>query len=84
MPPNPAGRLYGVRMTTTEADSTPEFKPPTCSICQRARTMGEGAHKMDAYDYNPMQVITGQPLGWYSGDDGEVCPEDMEQSVRGQ
>lgn len=44
---------------------------PRCSICGRERTIA------DAYDYNPLQVITGQPLGWYSGDDGEVCPEDM-------
>lgn len=51
-----------------------------CSLCQRERT-GEG---MDAYDYNPMQVINGQPLGWYSGEDGEICPEDMTKMVRNQ
>jgi hypothetical protein len=39
---------------------------------------------MDSYDYNPLQVITGQPLGWYSGDDGEVCPECMTATIRGQ
>jgi hypothetical protein len=37
---------------------------------------------MDAYDYNPIQVVTGRPFGWYSGDDGEVCPEDMEKMIR--
>ena len=52
---------------------------PTCSICKRERTL-EG---MDAYDYNPIQVVTGKPLGWYSGEDGEICPEDMERSLRG-
>lgn len=31
----------------------------------------------DAYDYNPIQVVTGQRLGWYSADDGEMCPECM-------
>jgi hypothetical protein len=25
--------------------------------------------------------MTGQPLGWYSGDDGEICPEDMERAM---
>ena len=39
---------------------------------------------MDAYDYNPLQVITRQPLGWYSGDDGELCPECMTKTMRGE
>ena len=50
---------------------------PTCSACGRERTLN------DAYDYNPIQVMTGQSLGWYSGDDGEVCPEDMTKMLRG-
>ena len=58
-----------------------DFQLPTCSICRRTRTLGDGEHPMDAYDYSPMQVITGQPLGWYSGDDGEVCPEDMAKTM---
>lgn len=45
--------------------------PPSCSICRRERTLA------DAYDYNPIQVVTGKPLGWYSGDDGEVCQQCM-------
>jgi hypothetical protein len=28
-------------------------------------------------EYNAIQAITGQPLGWYSGDDGEFCPDDI-------
>lgn len=56
---------------------------PTCGMCGRQRTAGDPAHPMDAYDYNAVQVITGQPLGWYSGDDGEVCPEDMTEMLRG-
>jgi hypothetical protein len=39
---------------------------------------------MDAYDYNPIQVVTGKPLGWYSGDDGEICPEDIAKLIRRQ
>jgi hypothetical protein len=57
-----------------------EIKTPACSLCRRERTF----NGMDAYDYNPMQVITGQPLGWYSGEDGELCPECMTKTLRNQ
>jgi len=50
---------------------------PVCGACQRERTI------QDAYDYNPLQVVTGLPLGWYSGDDGEMCPECMTKMLRG-
>ena len=57
---------------------------PKCGSCQRERSLGDSAeHAMDAYDYTPMQVVTGQPFGWYSGDDGEVCPECMTTMLRG-
>lgn len=61
-----------------------EFTPPVCSACQRKRTVAAAEHPMDAYDYNPVQVLTGSPLGWYSGDDGEVCPECMTKMLRNQ
>lgn len=54
-----------------------------CLMCQRERTLGTSEHPMDAYDYNPLQVVTGRPLGWYSGDDGEICPECMTETIRG-
>jgi hypothetical protein len=60
-----------------------EIKIPKCTICKRERTAGDGEHKMDMYDYNPMQVINNAALGWYSGDDGQLCPEDMEKMIRG-
>jgi len=60
------------------------FATPMCSVCKRRRTVGDPEHPMDSYDYSPVQVITGQPFGWYSGDDGEVCPEDMTKMVRNQ
>lgn len=60
-----------------------EFSKPKCSMCQRERTVGDPEHKMDVYDYTPLQAITGAPFGWYSGDDGQVCPEDMEKTIRG-
>lgn len=47
-------------------------------MCQRERTLE------DAYDYNPIQVITNKPLGWYSGDDGEVCPQCMAKILERQ
>lgn len=56
---------------------------PTCAMCKRQRTLGDDEHPMDAYDYNPIQAMTGRPLGWYSGDDGEVCPECMTRTIRG-
>lgn len=42
-----------------------------CSMCGRERTLN------DVNDYNPLQVIMAAPLGWYSGDDGEVCGDCM-------
>lgn len=49
-----------------------------CSSCGRERTL------MDVNDYNPLQAIMGAPLGWYSGDDGEVCPECMTKMLSRQ
>ena len=40
---------------------------PKCQMCGRERTLS------DTYDYNPLQVVMGDPLGWYSADDGEIC-----------
>jgi hypothetical protein len=53
---------------------------PKCGMCGRERTL-QGA---DVNDYTPLQVIAGAPLGWYSGDDGEVCPEDMTNIINNQ
>jgi hypothetical protein len=59
---------------------------PKCSGCGRERTMGGAGseHPMDAYDYSPLQVLTGSAVGWYSGDDGELCPEEMQAALNGQ
>lgn len=54
-------------------DATGLAEPPKCGMCPRERT------PQDALDYSPIQVVTRQPLGWYSGDDGEICPECMAQ-----
>lgn len=40
----------------------------TCDQCGKTRT--------DEPDYNLMQPIMGNPLGWYSSEDeGNLCPE---------
>lgn len=51
---------------------------PVCGMCKRERTLE------DAYDYHPIQVVTGKPLGWYSDDDGELCPECMTKLLANQ
>ena len=53
-----------------------EVKVSQCGICHRLRTT--------EHDYSPFQVLMGQPLGWYSADDGEICPEDMTKTIRDQ
>lgn len=40
-----------------------------CDDCGKTRT--------NEPEYSALQALTGQPLGWYSGDDGEICPADM-------
>lgn len=45
-----------------------------CDECGKVRT--------NEPDYSAIQVIMGQPLGWYSGDDAEICPEDMDKTLR--
>jgi len=46
-------------------------EPVTCCVCNRERTPQD-------VDYSPLQVMTNQPCGWYSGDDGEICGHDMD------
>lgn len=50
---------------------------PTCNSCGRART------DEDVLNYDPFQVVTNQPLGWYSADDGELCSECVTKLLRG-
>ena len=59
--------------TTPEAPIVPEWATivPTCDVCHRQRD--PFAHREDINDYTPIQLVTGAPLGWYSGDDGEIC-----------
>lgn len=61
-----------------------EFAPKVCALCGRTRGADLVAYPMDAYDYSAVQAIMGQPLGWYSGDDGEICPEEITEMLRRQ
>ena len=49
---------------------------PRCDDCGRQRNL------TDTFDYHPLQVFGGKPFGWYSGDDGEMCPQCMEKVMR--
>lgn len=47
-----------------------------CTQCGRERTA-------DDLDYTPMKLIMGlADAGWYSGDDGEICGQDMVKIFR--
>ena len=49
-----------------------------CGSCGRERTIA------DSHDYNPLQVVMGDPLGWYSADDGEICGSCMTNMLGSQ
>jgi hypothetical protein len=49
-----------------------------CGTCGRERGIS------DDYVYNPLQLVTGRPLGWYSNDDGEFCGECLAAMMGGQ
>lgn len=72
---------YGNSEVGHLAQKLDEMLPSTgvrCSRCKRKRTIN------DCYDYSPLQAIAGKELGWYSGDDGEICPECMTEMIRRQ
>jgi len=48
-----------------------------CAKCGRERREDE------RLDYTPVQVVVGAALGWYSGDDGEMCGDCMSELLRG-
>lgn len=59
--------IHGNRFAPPEVSET--VTQIICSQCKKVRTTEP--------DYTPVQPVMGQPLGWYSGDDGEICPDDM-------
>lgn len=50
--------------------------PPVCVECGRERTD-------DDINYSPTQVLFGDRIGWYSGDDAEMCGQCMAKIMRG-
>jgi hypothetical protein len=49
-----------------------------CAACGRARTLA------DDYDYTPLQLITGRPLGWFNGDGEQMCGDCLGLTMNGQ
>lgn len=55
----------------------PTSQIPVCGACGRERTL------TDDYDYTPMQLISGRPLGWFNGDGEQMCGECLTLTMRG-
>jgi hypothetical protein len=55
--------------------------PPTSTVCG---SCGRERGISDDYEYSPLQLVTGRPLGWYSNDDGEFCGECLAAMMKGQ
>lgn len=49
-----------------------------CAACGRQRTLA------DDYDYTPLQLFTGRPLGWFNGDGEQMCGECLALTMKGQ
>lgn len=60
-----------------ERDPAEQFIP-VCTACGRQRTLA------DDYDYTPLQLFTGRPLGWFNGDGEQMCGECLSLTMNGQ
>ena len=49
-----------------------------CAHCGLERTLA------DDYDYTPLQLFTGRPLGWFNGDNEQMCGDCLGKSMRGE
>lgn len=67
-------REVAVRLSRLDRDEA-AIQRVKCDRCARRRGL-------DDPDYSPAQAMFGQPLGWYSGDDGEFCGECLEAIIR--
>ena len=65
----------GLDLLGVDRDALPVQR---CSLCRRERGL------QDVFDYHPLQMLTGAPLGWYSGADGELCPQCCTLTLRTQ
>lgn len=70
--------------TTAGAELVPASPDPAqqhavvCSACRRPRTLA------DDYDYTPLQLVTGRPLGWFNGAGEQMCGECLTRTMKGQ
>lgn len=49
-----------------------------CTSCKRTRTVN------DDYDYTPLQIFTGRKLGWFNGENEQMCGECLTKTMKGQ
>ena len=63
----------GVDLLGVDRDAPPVQR---CCLCHRERGL------QDTFDYHPLQMLTGAPLGWYAGDYGDLCPECCTATLR--
>lgn len=77
--PEPKGLTERVEAGLPAIDPNTAAVPGVvCAGCGRARTLA------DDYDYTPMQLFTGRPLGWFNGDGEQMCGDCLGKSMRGE
>jgi hypothetical protein len=55
-----------ITTTPDEGTTEPAAEAVTCDDCGKVRTTEP--------DYNPFALLVRGEVGWYSGNDGELCP----------
>lgn len=70
--------LQGALDAVEQAPSLMSALGIVCAGCGRERTIA------DDYDYTPLQLLTGRPLGWFNGDGEQMCGECLGKSMRGE
>lgn len=72
----PALTLEHLKAVAAACEQLGRREPATCHECHRDRTPQD-------HDYDPSQPVAGTPVGWYSGDDGEICGACMTRMIGG-
>jgi hypothetical protein len=62
----------------TDPTPTEETTDATATKCEMADCT---TVRTDEPDYSPVQAFVGQQIGWYSGDDGEICPKHLAEAL---
>jgi hypothetical protein len=77
--PEPTGLTERVEAGLPAVDPNAAAVPGiVCADCGRARTLA------DDYDYTPLQLVTGRPLGWFNGDGEQMCGQCLAATMRGE